>query len=264
MISLDGATIPEPVARTAHDPVHFSDLVCFADSPAHFRAALNLRRKVTPQMLRGTLVHQLVLGPHRTKTVVLYEGEERKGKAWADFKAAHKGEEIALQSEWDDAKCIADAVLADPVARLILDGARREVGMSWESGGIKCETDGVDIVNGGIIGDLKITHCTQPRRFSRHAIDSWWHAQLAFYEEGANANGITSGRGLYAVGVEPVPPYAVTVLKMPPETIEHGRKSCVKWLEKLRACRDNDHWPAYTQTVESCDLPEWMQESEDP
>lgn len=267
MLSLDtGTPIIGPTPRTVFDPVHFSDLKEIDLSPAHFRASVEASHlfEATRDMRVGTVVHELVLGPHKTKPLFLYdEGLERKGNAWKEYekkkKAEHPGCEIVTQAEWDDAKLIADAVKADPVARRILEGTRREVKLSWESGGIACETDGIDIVGVGYIGDLKRTSCTEPEGFSRHAAKHHWHVQIAFYDEGARLNGIDTSKGLYLIGVEPVPPYAVTVMRVPQETIEIAQRVYVKWLERLRIARENDHWPTYTQTIVDFILPPWMQ-----
>ncbi len=55
-------------------------------------------------------------------------------------------------------------------------------------------------------------------------------------------------------------PYAVTVMKLTEATIAQGKKSIAIWTEKLRTCRENDHWPSYTQTVVDYELPPWMGE----
>lgn len=243
-------------------PVHFSNLHHMSLSPAHYRASVFEIFEATREMRIGTIVHHLVCGAHRTKPLIRFEGLERKGNVWKDFHDAEKKKhpkcEIVTEKEWVDAEPIAAAVRADSQAMRLLEGSRREVSLTWESGGILCETDGIDIVGAGLIGDLKRTSCTEPGGFARHAAKHMWHCQLAFYEEGANANGIDTTKGLFLLGVEPNPPYAVTVMQLTPDTIAQGRKSCIKWLEALRVARDNDHWPTYTQTVVPFDLPPWM------
>jgi hypothetical protein len=246
-----------------HDvPAHFSNLKKFALSPAHYLASLG-GGETTRAMRIGTVVHHLVLGPHRTRPLVRYEGEARRGKDWERCVTdAPPNAEIVTAPEWAEAKVIADAVVADPVANGILLGCRREVSLTWDDAGIACATDGIDFVGPDYIGDLKTTTCTEPAEFSRHAIKLNYHAQLAWLESGAKANGISTAGGMYLVGVETSPPYAVTVLRMTPDVIDLGRKSVTMWLEKLRSCRENSHWPAYTQTVVDFLLPPWIGEGE--
>lgn len=64
--------------------LHFSRLKLMALSPAHYKHA---HREETRALGMGTAVHTLVLGGE----VIVYEGE-RKGSAWASFKALIAGE----------------------------------------------------------------------------------------------------------------------------------------------------------------------------
>lgn len=66
------------------DALHFSRLKLMAMSPAHFRAGT---KRDTRAMGIGTLVHALVL----SGDLIVYDGE-RKGGAWASFKALVAGE----------------------------------------------------------------------------------------------------------------------------------------------------------------------------
>lgn len=259
--------IAQPVPRGVLAPVHFSNLKAFALSPAHFKASCETAFVPTADMKEGTIVHHIVLGPHRTKPLVRYDGEERKGNAWKDFEAQHpKGTEIITAREWSRAEAMANALKNDPMLRSFLEGAEREKPIRWESGGIECETDGIDIVqiqNGmGLLADLKRTSCTEPRGFARHAFKQHWHVQLPFYEEAANAKGIDTSRGLFLIGAEPDPPYVVTVMQLTPQLIDVGRRTYIKWLETLRRCRNEDLWPGYSQTVVDFDVPEWMADEE--
>lgn len=251
------------MVRSLSDPIHFSDLKKFALSPAHFRASCAESFASTRDMRVGTVGHHIVLGPHRTKPLVLFKGPVRKGAVWDAFAADNAGAEIVTQPEWDDAVPLAEAVMRDPVASALLKGTRREVALEWTDGGIKCATDGIDVVGDGFIADLKFTSCTEPVGFSRHSAKLLYHAQMAWLETAAQENGIDTSKGLFLIGTETSPPYAVTVMRLPPRTVEQGRKSYTLWLEKYRACVENDHWPAYTQTVVDFDLPPWMDGGEE-
>jgi len=243
--------------------VHFSDLKKFALSAAHFRASCEQKIEATRAMRVGTIVHHIVCGPHNARPLVCFDGWERKGNAWKVFEDEHKGKVIVTAAEWADAKPIADAVLSDPVAMKLLANTRREVALKWEDAGIECETDGIDFVGDGYIGDLKTTTCTEPRAFARHAFKLLYHAQIAWLETGAQKNKIDTSKGLFLIGVETDPPHAVTCMRLVPDAIELGRRSYSLWLEKLRTARENDHWPAYAQGVVDFELPAWVGEGDD-
>lgn len=269
MISLDEGT-PVELAEPPPGPfgrVHYSDLCRMDLSEAHFKASTLQRWAPTREMLIGTIVHHLVLGPHRTKPLVRFDGAERKGNVWKEFLANAKKEhgprcDVVTSKEWEAAEPIAAAVLADPIAKEMLEGSRREVAVQWDNAGIACETDGIDVVGSGFIADLKRTSCTEPGGFARHAWKHMWHCQMAFYEDACRALGIDVSKGLFLIGVEPEPPYAVTTMRLSEAVLEQGRRSTIKWIEKLRRARENDHWPSYTQTIVDFDLPPWMVDEE--
>lgn len=263
MLELDGSEIPDaPPFDEMAEPVHFSELKEMHKSPAHYRTARQRSKEPTRDMLVGTVVHHLVCGPHRAKPLVRYPNKERKGNAWKDFREAEKARnphcDIVTDPEWADAEPIATAVLADPVARPLIEVARREVQLKWKSGPIDRETHGIDLVGPNFIADLKRTSCTEVAAFSRHAAKQHWHCQLADYEEACKQNNIRTSGGVYLIGVEPKPPYAVTVLRLGVGDIEVGAKSLAKWLERLIVCRENDHWPTYAQRITDFEMPAWL------
>lgn len=262
MLDLSGAPIPEPPPfDEMRNPVHFSELKGMALSPAHYRAARQASKEPTREMLVGTVVHHIVCGPHRTKPLIRYDGIARQGNAWKDFRDAqlrlHPGADIVTAPEWADAEPIAAAVLADERAKMLLTGSRREVTLKWRAGNIERRTHGIDVVGPNFIADLKRTSCTERVSFSRHATKHHWHVQLTDYREACRQNGIETSGGLYLIGVEPKPPYAVTVLRLGEDAIDAGERSLTKWLERLQVCRDNDHWPAYEERIAEFELPAW-------
>jgi hypothetical protein len=250
-------------ATIAHDPVHFSDLKKFALSPAHFKDSLVRRREYTRAMRVGTVTHHLVLGAHTRRPVIRYDGDRRAGKDWDKFLAEFgPNNEIVTAPEWDDAIPIAQAVLDNPVAARLLVG-RREMPLAWDESGIACATHGIDVVGDGWLADLKTTTCTEPEAWKRHAFKHLYPQQMAFYERAAKAHGIRTDDGLFLIGVEVEPPYAVTCLELSPALVAHGHRSCALWLERLRIARENDFWPGYTQTMVEFDVPAWMGAGDD-
>lgn len=239
------------------DPIHFSDLKKMALSPAHFRCSVAESFEATRNMRIGTIVHHMVLGGNKRHPVMLFDGESRRGKEWERFAEMHAGFEIVTAPEWREADPIAEAVKADPCARQLLEGARFEVPLTWTDAGIPCETHGLDIVAAHHVADLKVTSCTEPRTWMRHATKLLYHAQMAWYERACQANSIDVTDGMFLIGVESSPPYAVTCLRLGPDVLLQGHKSCAIWMERLRTCLENDHWPTYTQTVLDFELPAW-------
>jgi len=269
---MDNVVTLPPVLRTldADGTLHFSHLKAYAKSGAHSLHAVNAPNEPTRPMLISTGVHQVVLGPRADKKIVVFDGSRRQGNAWDEFEAAHAGEEILTLPEWSEAKFIGNALLEDPLIQEKLDGARFEVPLRWRDGEFECSTSGIDIVRPGEIGDLKGTHCAEPERFKRHAFSMFYHCQLAWYRRGCRANGIDTSRGLFVLGYEMEPPFAVVPLEMTEELIDLGERTLSLWLEYLRrdvlscpAPTKAKDWPAYTQSPVPWPLPAFMQRDED-
>jgi hypothetical protein len=233
-----------PLVRGPLGRVTFSELKAFARSPAHYRHACVTPREPTRAMRIGTLVDRLVFG---TKLPPIWHGDSRRGKEWQTFASLHAGEEICTQAELDDARPIAAAVLADPVAKARLVG-RYQVPLEWELGGVRCTTRGLDVVGAGWIADLKVPHTSEPQRFAWHARSMLWHAQLSWYAEACRLHGIDTSKGLFLIAVESSPPHPVTVHRLTPRAIEDGARAWRLWLEQLQVCDASGVFPGYAQS----------------
>jgi hypothetical protein len=256
-----------PTFRTCNEDGthHFSQVKKLALSGKQYIHACNAPFEPTRAMLIGTAVHVLVLGSRPGKPVLRYEGDARRGKAWDAFRAEHADAEILTATEWDEAEEIAAAVKADPIARARLDGARFEVPLTWDDGGLKCSTSGIDIVSldGEDLADLKTTTTTQPEAWTRQAFKMLYPQQMAWYRRGARANGIKASRGLYILGVEMKAPFEVVELELTEGMIDFADRTVSLWLEKLRVYRESNQWPGYAQSSVPMDVPGWLHQSDD-
>jgi hypothetical protein len=153
--------------------------------------------------------------------------------------------------EYDEGIAAAEAVRRRPGNRLALSYliGRTQVPLRWEMQGVPFSTRGIDVVGDGWITDLKTTQSTEPDRFMYHARNMLWHAQLACYEEACKQNGIDVSKGVFLVGIESKPPNVATVIRLSPEALADGMRCVVAWIEMLKACEANDHWPGYVQCV---------------
>jgi hypothetical protein len=240
------------------NPVRFSRLKLIARSPLHYAAATV---EETMAMEVGSAVHSLVLGG---KLVVQYVGEPdeatgeikkvvRRGKAWEAFRAEHAGDLILTAGEYQAARAIADAVLANPLAAAALDG-QREVERAWQFGRRACGGR-IDCVTADGVTELKVSNTADPARFVWHALRMGWLSQLAWYLDGLAAGG-TMLEHARIVAVEPKPPYAVTVFKLSAATLDQARRTYRSWFERLLVCEATDEWPPYAQSEVELDVPD--------
>lgn len=219
----------------------------------------------------GAAVNLMVLKKTPVQPIAVFPGEARRGEGWKLFESKNPGAEILTQPEWDEALPIGEAVLRDPVAQSLLNGARYEVPLKWSDNGIECETLGIDIVGPGYLADLKVVHNAEPEYLQKHALRMGWHAQLVWYRTGVweqdvdevsivhpHNGSMRREIALHLLCVESSPPHCVTVLTLSPEVIEAGQKCIRAWLERLRVCAESGHYPGYVQSPVVWELPEWM------
>jgi hypothetical protein len=254
--------------------VHFSELKAFARSPAHYRYACTRARDMTRAMTVGAISDSIVFNtPDR---IAVYPGKVRSGGEWSRFQRDHEGKTICIQSEYDDASGAAEAIIRDPVAAPILAECEFQRVVQWEQMGLPCasglhgERGGIDAINlrTGAIWDVKIVGVDcDPAGLAKHAWRQWWHAQGAWLVDGWNWESTSnipesSATSFGLICAEASPPHCVTVLRLTPAALDHGRRSVRLWLERLKSCEASDSWPGYVQSEAEMDVPEWMADDE--
>jgi hypothetical protein len=252
----------------AIEPVRFSWLKNFARSPAHAKAALDDPRKPTAAMDLGAIAHRLVLGPrHGDGELAVWNGGRRYGKTWDAFREEHAADVIVTSGDFYRAKKIAEAVRADETASAILgDGAVFELPHSWIESGFKCETRGVDIFRaargepGFSIWEFKTTTNVEPEKLKRHAMQMLYPQQLELYRGGLESTGAGPCREAGIIAVEVERPHVVTCLTLSPALLAWARRSLTLWLERLKVCVADSHWPGFAQRAVDFDLPPWLVE----
>ncbi len=257
----------DPLRRTCgvDGTHHFSHVKHLAKSGKQYLHAVNTPHEPTRAMLIGTGVHHIVLGPRPGAAVLRFPGDSRRGKAWTDFAAANPGADILTEPEWAEAEEIATAVLTDPVAAARLNGARFETALTWDDGGIKCSTSGIDIISndGEELCDLKTTNTVEPEAWKRQAFKMGYAMQMTWYRRGARANGIPATRGLFLLGVETRAPFEVVELELTEGMIDLAERTVSLWMEKLRVFTECNQWPGYSQSSIPMDVPAWMNDDDD-
>lgn len=249
------------LAREIYDAIdaeNFSTLKHIGRSPAHYLHAKRVGFKDTAAKKRGRAGHVATLEPERFDSeYVVYPGE-RRGKAWTEFEAAHEGREILNAKEAEQAKAIAAAVHADPIARKYLTGGRAEVSMLWRSpfGGM-CKGR-MDYLSEPALVDLKITRDASPEGFARESWGYRSHVQASWYGDGF-ASLAGEARPFVIVAVEPEPPHLVAVYRVPLSLLEVGRRTYREWLEQATFCRSQKTWPGYSEGEMELQIPRWAE-----
>jgi hypothetical protein len=248
--------------------VHFSELKQHARSPAHVRLACTTAKELSRAMIVGGTADSIVFGQ---RGYAVYPGKVRVGKEWELHKAAHPGMYWPNVSEATDAEGAARAVLADPVARDLLDGCTFQKIVQWEAHGLPCasgiagERGGIDAWNAAptqsgrrpYTADLKITSDVEPRALQRQAWRMFWIAQGAWLLEACEALGMPA-EDHYIIAAEASPPHCVTVMRLSAESLDVGRRQVAGWAERHRQCEAAGQWPGFVQSAVELEPEAWM------
>jgi len=233
-------------------PIRFSRLKKMAESASHYLDSITHDSEPGPAMILGTLVHAMVLEPERP--IHVFTETATRGVKFRSFEAAHGGELVATQAEYDKAQAVAESVLSDPHALSVLrtPGAIIEKRLDWTMGGRACHGTPDLWTPGSVLVDLKTAATVSPRKW----LGKWgtirsmgYAAQLAWYTDAIKACGYEPPTERFIVAVETRRPYPVVVYRLDESEIEAGRAAYRAWFEDLRVCEESDHWPGYTQRI---------------
>lgn len=235
-------------------PARFFHLKAMAQSPAHCFDAFQSTRAWDSLATRiGSGTHAMLFN----KPVVMWTGKVRNGKVWDKFRADNAGSTILTRKEWARAEAIAGAIRRHSEASELLfgTGTVHEQTIEWEQCGRKRRST-PDVRAPHYVVELKTTRCAQRDRFVRDGLFRAYNAQVADQLLAVEAHtGKRPSKG-YVVAVETTSPYPVTVLEMTPRALERGEQLCRMWLERLLVSEAANYWPAYSECIESFDVPD--------
>lgn len=240
----------------AIDAINFSTLREFSRSPAHYAAALRVKKDATDAMDLGSAFHLLALEPEREgERLVVWEEGTRRGKAWDAFKEKHAGKLILKRDDYETAKAMAQSVHNSPQARKYLTGGRAEVTLQWEEAGFKLKGR-VDYLGAAQV-DLKATRSAAVEPFGRQMFDAKVHAQMAMYR-----TGIKAILPVVLIATDNTFPFLTQAYRVTEQQLEQGAAEYRAWLATLAHCRKTNQWPGYWES--ECDLkfPKWATEPE--
>lgn len=244
--------------------VRWSRLKALRASPKQYAYEAEHEREDAAHFRVGRAMHALILEPqHFARDFAVYDGQ-RRGKAWEDFAAAHRGRDIITITEHTRALGMTSAVRAHPLAARHLTTGTAEQVLTWTDAdtGVKCKAR-VDMRNGHLV-ELKSAADIDPGRWPSQCARFGYFGQLAFYHDGVLAScGYDHGHDLdpTQIVVQSDPPHDVVVYRVPTSTIEIGRREYRRCLRRYVECRDSGRWPGICEDEERTLVPPaWMEE----
>lgn len=235
-------------------------------SPLHAKVYRDNPPKPTEALITGQAAHTLALEPDkfllRYAVAPKCKRTTKAGKAiYETFLSSVNGKMILTPTQFEQAQAVADSVLNHEIRRFIQKG-EAEVCIVWmdKKTGLLCKAR-LDYVHrlvgeNAIIIDLKSIMDASPKAFQRAMLNYGYHQQAAFYSDGWKV--LTNDAAAFVfLPVEKEVPHAVAAYEVGDNTILAGRLSYRKALITYAECLKTNYWPAYSDTVELLDLPEW-------
>lgn len=256
--------------------LNWSTLRLLAISPRLLRHRVDNPQPDTPAMRLGRAIHSAILTPEAgmvvrgacaatTKAGVPCgnDGSVHYGGEWFCRVRGHApdGAEdappdaITAEEGKIVARCMG-AVADHRHASGALSGGVAEHEAEWEFDGVLCRGR-IDYLTPAGVVDLKTTRRATPREFVRDAASGLYHAQLAWYLDGARAASLTTGAKAAIVAVETVEPHDVAVYDLTEQDIEAGRNLYRDLLVRYKVCMETDVWPGHSPDVRALGLPAW-------
>ncbi len=95
-------------------------------------------------------------------------------------------------------------------------------------------------------------------RFGKAVHRYKYHWSGAFYSDAVKQlTGDDRDPRFYFVVVEDAPPYAVGVYELSGTDINIGRQCYRNVIHRMKQCEQSNHWPGYSTSVETVELPGW-------
>jgi hypothetical protein len=256
----------------AHPAVSKSHLDLIARSPLHYWARYLDPNRVTPepspQMRLGTALHTHVLELSRWDQEIAVAPSDinrrtKEGKEqWAAFEADAKRKTVITADDAEVVMAMGRSIMRHPGAAMLLGlPGKAETTHMWTDAtyGLECKcrpdwlTD-----DGSIMVDLKTTRDASPRGFRQSIASFRYWVQAGWYMHGVQAATGKRPDQFIFICVESTAPYAVAVYAADAEMIERGHDQAMRDLAKLAVCKAADHWPSYSEQIETISLPGWM------
>lgn len=232
---------------------HFSSIKEMHRSPAHYRSRVRPSDNDTLRLGRAT--HAAILDPGSLQ-VVEYAGR-RAGKAWAAFQRDNAGKLILTPAQASEVAAMRASVRAHPHASRIIRHGQPEASITFEVDGVPFKAR-VDMI--GVDGDLielKSARDNHPRQFEREFARRLYHAQVALYRMGLQANGIPAKK-TYCITPCKTAPHEVVVYEVDEETLEAGARVVRDWVARLKDCERRRAWPGMDNgTILKLRIPDW-------
>lgn len=239
-------------------------------SPAKYQHNLTHPRPDKAEFDLGHAVHALVLGTGMPTVVIPAIALGKAGAANTDAArqfiadARAKGQTPVKQGVADQVTAMAEAVLAHPMARVLLEqDADSEVSVFATDPETEIELRARfdKLPSAGttpVAVDLKTARDASPKGFARAAAEHGYAIQRGHYMDTHEYAGGIPLDGFVFVVVEATAPYLVGVYRLNPDWEDAGLQSARQARRIYRECSETGTWRGYSDNIEALIAPFWL------
>jgi len=245
----------------AHDSISNSGLKLVSRSPAHFKYRPDDKRDKRNLVL-GKALHMAMLEPHSVESIYKFtDAIDRRCKEYKEYAKEKGGDFTLTESEsWHVAGIRYSLWSNTETASLLSQLGQNELsGFSTDpETGATCRHRFDKLLNSGVAIDLKTTIDARPDAFSRAIYNYNYHVQAAFYADQHEwITGIELADFIFIV-VESESPYACKMYRLDSESLQVGRDTYRRALDKYAECKASGIWTAYSNDgIEEISIPQY-------
>jgi hypothetical protein len=240
-------------------------------SPAHYQAQFLKPRAPTEAMDFGTLVHTLVLEPHRLAlNYAVYPGKkDGRDSDYKEFARVHPGQGLIDEVQLHEARTLVERLLHRPVRRAPNDPGRpfgeylaegeREASIFFNDPitGVTCRVR-VDLLHPEVIFDLKTANVVARDPWLRQALQLHYDMQTYMYSLAVCLfNGQQAPLPFKFLVGESARPYSTSVYTAGESFMKEGAAKYARALGAYAACGQVQHWPDQGED-DTLELDPWM------
>jgi hypothetical protein len=240
----------------------------------HAKHAIDHPKMDTDALIRGQVLHCLLLEPHRLNIDFVIEKDKLWNKtklqknggdkeAWDLLKAEAEERLIPLVSHklWLEALGMKESIQAHPLWQNVRVYGEKELTIisTLEEYPVRVR---YDAKYGSIILDIKSCrfHLSNAK-IQKVIAELSYHLSAAMYLEVGKSVGLNVDRFVW-VFAENKPPYACRFIEATPKMLEIGLQEFYKCLKLYESCKTSGEYPGYPTDIEEIELPSWYEQRE--
>lgn len=226
-------------------------------------------------LLRGSLLHAMLLEPEQYMDYFIIESRELKDKTklaknggnkedWDKLKkwAENEAKPLVKHDIYRDCVGMRNSVLAHPFWINIANHGANERSLFAEIDGVLVKARYDSLLEVSKIIDLKTSRNTLTTAgIQRTIADLGYHFSAAMYIEVGKALGLDITSFVW-VFVETSAPYSCRFVEASDKMLEIGKEEFYKCLAKFKECQESGIWAGHPLTIDKIDLPNWYANKE--